>query len=77
MSFFQHTRSHLACAPRFKIEIDTAATFDSPFLKRPNPLPEKCLAKTNLPLFGGRFPWFIYWRTQNWTSPSQVKATTG
>jgi hypothetical protein len=58
---FQHT--DITSGTRtFKIEIDTAATFDSPFLKRQT-LNGKVLAKTNLTLFADD-SLVYYWRTR-------------
>ncbi len=58
---FQHT--DLTSGTRaFKIEIDTAATFDSPFLKRQT-INGKVLAKTNLKLFADD-SLVYYWRTK-------------
>ncbi len=76
---FQHT--DLTSGVRsFKIEIDTAATFDSPFLKRQT-LSGKVLAKTTLDLFAND-SLVYYWRTRldkplagentNWVTSSFV-----
>lgn len=58
---FQHT-DLLSGSRTFKIEIDTAATFDSPFLKRQN-ITGKVIAKTNLSLFADD-SLVYYWRTK-------------
>ncbi len=81
---FQHT--DLTSGSRaFRIEIDTAATFDSPFLKRQT-INGKVLAKTTLTLFADD-SLVYYWRTKldkplagestDWVTSSFVHIATG